>query len=173
MNTIDWDKAPSWANVVIRGEHGQEFWSPAWGGNHKVESLISGHTQYADMHDPHGWTKVADRGNSEWTGEGLPPVGTVCEIHTLSDTWAKVVVVAITDYRIYCERVNQKEPGELCPVKKYARFRPIRTPEQIAAEQYERDAEELAKILAIHEPIEVLALAKLVLECGYRKQVTP
>ena len=52
-------------------------------------------------------------------------------------------------------------------------FRPIRTPEQIAAEKYERDAEELADILKIHEVGYPVALAKLVLDCGYSKQAQP
>ena len=104
----------------------------------------------------------------EWPG-GLPPVGTVCEfsLNRGRVEWKTGTVLAHDGVFAVMKFGSEYHPRNIHGV------RPIRTPEQIAAEQYERDAEELAKILAIHEPIEVLALAKLVLDCGYRKQVTP
>jgi len=67
-----------------------------------------------------------------WTGEGLPPVGTVCEVkgcmsHYLK--WNKVTVFAVRGKTVMFDM----EDGRWGQTDQHE-FRPIRTPEQIAAE---------------------------------------
>lgn len=73
----------------------------------------------------------------EWNGEGLPPVGTVCEHRDLvhGEEWTEVEIVAHRtfvgdDYPcavfVYSQSSSHSSSGE--------HFRPRRTPEQIAAE---------------------------------------
>lgn len=116
-----------------------------------------------------------------WNGEGLPPVhaklevGFACEDFKI---WHKGVCVAVGE--------DPEGRTEFCVVqvgKKIAmytteanRMRPIRTAEQIAAEKYESDAEDLAEIMTGHRDRSedcYLTLAKVILDAGYRKQVEP
>lgn len=70
----------------------------------------------------------------EWKGEGLPPVGTVCEIKRVED-WLAVTIRFISD----CHTVFITNGGtEGCYQTCALQFRPIRTPEQIEAERRER-----------------------------------
>lgn len=66
----------------------------------------------------------------EWTGEGLPPVGTVCE--WLNDEWTKVVIVG--SHHGAAVAVDEIDPRRVFIGKKPC-YRPIRTPEQIATEE--------------------------------------
>ena len=69
----------------------------------------------------------------EWTGEGLPPVGTVCEFRVETDDWRQCEVIAHKDdYAvcwIHCNKILASSGHAV---------RPIRTPEQIAADDREK-----------------------------------
>ncbi|WP_447874765.1 hypothetical protein [Serratia fonticola] len=77
-----------------------------------------------------------------WSGEGLPPVGTVCE-HcpggTTQTEWEVVKVLAINERPggVFTDFWLQRESGSSYIVGNPYRFRPIRTPEQIEAERRE------------------------------------
>jgi len=77
----------------------------------------------------------------EWGGEGLPPVGSICEGKECGE-WVKVEIIAHYDGRAVCmlpskERVAIADPASL---------RPIRTPEQIAAENREKAIIEMKEV---------------------------
>lgn len=72
----------------------------------------------------------------EWNGSGLPPVGTVCEMHIDDgDFWAigKVVAHAVLSDETVAVAHNESEVFHGSD----GNFRPIRTPQQIAAEERE------------------------------------
>ncbi|MFJ2455396.1 hypothetical protein ACIOWK_27290 [Pseudomonas protegens] len=109
---------------------------------------------------------VLDYGPKEWSGEGLPPVGTVCEFaggtHCPDDPFDKdlkqgdqVTIIAhfkCGDFTLAAFTFDPKNPDRgMVQVEQgnYGCFRPIRTPEQIAAE--ERDAELNEMIRSIKE----------------------
>lgn len=79
-----------------------------------------------------------------WTGEGLPPVGTVCEAHRLGGIihpehrWMRVQILAhwTEDDRLGPVAIYMPLPGSNPSVAQGIEtcFRPIRTPEQIAEE---------------------------------------
>ena len=112
------------------------------------------------------------RPSQAWSGEGKPPVGTVCQWFSPIYGWlgGKVVghdgtltVIAHNDGYTGCH------PHEV---------RPIRTPEQIAADEREREREQ-----ALREACEIVGCApgsmygnevvKKLIDAGYRKQEQP
>lgn len=100
----------------------------------------------------------------EWTGEGLPPVGTVCEaFHPARETWLSVKII---DRQIGSECCACRDDQDYLWWS--TKFRPIRTPEQIAAEEMARGVREMRQVMAeagggIDAELEALWLA------GYRK----
>ena len=183
---IDWSKAPVWANAVIASQDGQEFYVSQWGGisaRQRIGYSWADSDASADMIEPHDWVLVTTR-QGEWAGEGLPPVGTVCEAgiqhvsgpnnETRSVIWIEGHVIAyhaIKDktYAWFAEDDGFYPPGVF-------EFRPIRTPEQIAAEERDAASIELAGILSGHDQhiaVRDIEMAKYLYDAGYRKQVQP
>ncbi|WP_312800493.1 hypothetical protein [Pseudomonas sp.] len=77
-----------------------------------------------------------------WNGKGLPPVGAVCEAQVKNGgQWRKYTIRAVSDeYLIVWSNADALET----PIRHvYWEFRPIRTPEQIAAEERERAVMEI------------------------------
>lgn len=75
--------------------------------------------------------------NNEWNGDGLPPVGARCEVLNtdLSNAaWEKCTILFSGKHRIVYD-------SESCPervgYRDLLQFRPIKTPDQIAAEERE------------------------------------
>jgi hypothetical protein len=181
--SIDWSKAPAHATHWCPGnarieegwiyKAGQEFYScyaekscehipnfPAW----RALRLIPRRVEPAP-----------------WNGEGLPPVGTVCEWHPNNDGWIQVEILGHSGEETWFRR-DGHELSETC--LRMAFFRPIRTPEQIAAE--ERIAELNKMIGCINDhPNKYPGATHLtqlkiqedacidLYDAGYRKQVTP
>lgn len=118
----------------------------------------------------------------EWTGEGLPPVGTVCELNRamkftegsrLDDFPAGTEVLVGGHANFYGSAVvsvcvkNRNYTGTVIPEC----LRPIRTPEQIAAEERARDIAELKSYidLGAQSTIKTSEFAELLYSKGYRK----
>lgn len=179
---IDWSKAPKWANVVIRAELGSEFWSPYFGPGHPtVQDIKTGKTQYASMTGEHCWTLVEKRPGPVWSGEGLPPVGTVCQLRTVRDPndafegWGKAEILYSSDGAVVWRW--QGHTSEFGAEWSEVEFRPIRTPEQIAAEEREKAIDALCYDIVSHYEApkmseHYLGLARALHSAGYRK-VTP
>lgn len=109
------------------------------------------------------------RYTKEWSGEGLPPVGTVCEHKHLHD-WKKVEVFAVKpNYNGSQTALFTYESGCWGGCAEPSLFRPIRTPEQIEAEDRKRVEEEIQRICVDGENNGV-PFFKALFEAGYRKQ---
>lgn len=99
--------------------------------------------------------------SKEWDGSGLPPVGTVCEYLWGDGEWRKCEIVAhyfanaVAVDAFYCNAVL------LQPLM----FRPIRTPEQIAAEERLHAIDEMYSVIRESQIKTVAALY----DAGYRK----
>lgn len=111
---------------------------------------------------------------TQWTGEGLPPVGTVCECnHSKPGVWMEVEVVAHFNggcsmvaaytYKIFGDNRQVAQAIADC-------FRPIRTPEQIAVEDRKNDIQEMMDLFK--EGKLGYFYAAGIYDAGYRKQVT-
>ena len=72
-----------------------------------------------------------------WTGEGLPPVGTVCEYkpYQISSKWSQVEIIAhFRNKAMVAAFIPTGDDGKTVDQAIAECFRPIRTPEQIAEE---------------------------------------
>lgn len=180
MRKISWDLAPDWAKG-----YGLTM------TNHGIEEVWFGDDQYYPVHgdgkygpypygggigpNMHNLSKSAilfreDRPVT-WNGEGLPPVGTICEVDDVCG-WIECEVIAhyknITGdcaaFTVSCSRSGYKRLGSY----KAGFFRPIKTAEQIAAEEREKAIKEIAEILGGLWSSEVEA-AGFLYDAGYRK----
>lgn len=79
-----------------------------------------------------------------WNGEGLPPVGTVCEYKARHDIWivGEIKYVGIDHVVFEAHRENNDSTEMIVWVN--SKFRPIRTPEQIEAERRFRIVNQIA-----------------------------
>lgn len=112
----------------------------------------------------------------DWDGTGLPPARTVCEFQPWKehgDTWKEITVIAhwcapngIT-YSWGHTGYGWKEPQAM-------RFRMMRTPEQIAAEERDKAVAEMAGIVkeVVGCGVNIPDMSALY-DAGYRKQVKP
>lgn len=137
---IDWSKAPEGADkynahnrMFYKGERPdlQVFIHDQW----RQSAIIKSNELF-----------VYRQTTPSWSGEGLPPVGVVCEMRHeswQSNNWSKVTVkYASTEYFI-----TEDGAGEQHWHAHSVTFRPIRTQEQIAADERE------SQIVAIHDAI--------------------
>lgn len=125
---------------------------------------------YIEGASPHCYTKI--QAEPEWSGEGLPPVGVEIEVKHKDATpeWArpdfyKAEIVAIGKQLVIfaaeatgCETVGKIEDYE---------FRPVRTPEQIAAEKRDAAIKEMQRLVG---SCNTFPFAELY-DYGYRLQV--
>lgn len=109
------------------------------------------------------------RPSLQWSGQGLPPAMTVCEMHHESwnaNNWPKVTVkYASAEYFI-----TEDGAGEQHWHAQSVTFRPIRTPEQIAKDEREASIGAMLKSLefGLITTAERIICAKLY-DAGYRK----
>lgn len=108
-----------------------------------------------------------------WNGEGLPPVGTVCEYRDAFLKWHQVEIFGIdkVQRRIFASPWTNV-PYSACSAPEC--FRAIRTPEQIAAEEREKAIDEMLIDAAnrdnlISLDLDSRAVAAALYGAGYRK----
>lgn len=125
-----------------------------------------------------GWKQDFNPGSSlvlvnrpqAWSGEGLPPVGSACEVNDERvGLWEKVDEV-LAHSRIAGKDVAVFQIGDYIAYSPADRFRPLRTPDQIAAEERDKAIEEIRRDT---DYILDETCASAVLAAGYRKQVQP
>ena len=120
----------------------------------------------------------------EWDGEGLPPVGSTCE-HSTDDNkndsadggWKKVKIVGHHQFHnddylcavwVSGTDVNYSSEGE--------HFRPIRTAEQVAAEEREKAIDKLVDVFesaALKQNYDMRGGIAAIYDAVYRKEKKP
>lgn len=160
MTQIDWSKAPEGATHYGPAVEGE--WLECWHKNVNgkwLGWLTDGDTRWSTAGNSNSRIKQFIPRPQEWTGSGLPPVGTVCEFNGAGaacpyDPWHPdlkdgdhVTIIAYfndsvgeiaaftfkaRNENIASIQVEQARPGA---------FRPIRTPAQLAAEEREKAIE--------------------------------
>nr|WP_314614159.1 hypothetical protein [uncultured Pseudomonas sp.] len=107
------------------------------------------------------WAAIERRvTGGQWNGEGLPPVGVDCEYFDGGE-WMRCEVVA--------HRNNAAVVLSDCYEPAFVsqqELRPIRTPDQVAAEERTKAIDELVKVTCINR-----GEAAKIYDAGYRKQV--
>ena len=109
----------------------------------------------------------------EWNGEGLPPIGTVCEWHPSVHGWIEVTILG-RDGEDTWYRVKGESHTDTC--RNMSFFRPIRTPEQIAAKVRSKACDEIYGVLTgptVERKGNTSDMAEALYDAGYRKQVAP
>lgn len=183
--SIDWSKAPEWADG-----HGLV-------AHHGITEVWINMDQYAvfgaeDRAYPYGGGTGDHRHNftrgqvqyitprpARWNGKGLPPVGTVCELKANILGWVEVTITAVTDLSIVFTRPSYQNGRPLVedrlPHKAIDRFRPIRTPEQIAAEDRSNRVRAIESLMLLGQQnaMTITEIADLIDRAGYRKQEQP
>ena len=106
----------------------------------------------------------------EWDGEGEPPVGIECEWRPNVHGWVKVKILG-RDGSDTWYRASGEEHSQTC--RNMAFFRPIRTAEQVAAEEREKAIKEMMMngVDAGDSTIEYSCAA--LYDAGYRKEPKP
>ncbi|MBJ2303495.1 MULTISPECIES: hypothetical protein [unclassified Pseudomonas] len=169
---IDWSKAPEWANAVIKAKTGNLVWVPFADGICIGLMVEGGYPQEVDMVPPHEWKLVEVRPTEPWNGEGLPPVGTVRDSN-VEGTWEESTVIAHDRGMAIIRRFSHEHEATMYNPVDESQIRPIRTPEQIEAEERKAAIDAMYRVfhdspgLAAQEGIAALY------DAGYRKQVDP
>lgn len=114
--------------------------------------------------------KKAENAVPEWNGEGLPPVGTVCEVDGSSGPtgWAGCTIRYVSDDVIVFKRAAYGFES-FSTIGEYS-FRPIRTPEQIAAEVRRVEIKHIQAASVVNcGPYITESAAGAIYDAGYRK----
>lgn len=114
--------------------------------------------------------KVAENAAPGWNGEGLPPVGTVCEWHPNQNGWVQVEILGHNGEETWFRREGH-ESSETC--LRMAFFRQIRTPEQIAAEERQAAIKEMVSACPYPGSSCTATDCTALYDAGYRKQARP
>lgn len=147
MSGIDWSKARKGFDFHFKGKAGADT-----GDFYFISSLddrfvseTGNYILFRDMKDLPELFEISMRpDDSTWNGEGLPPVGTVCERNIAHSAWCKTKILAVTP-----EGGNvayQDMAGQLGWSGCASSFRPIRTPAQLAAEEREEAIKQFMQI---------------------------
>lgn len=186
MIKVDWSKAPDWAtraglldaSTLSGGLDNGLIWYNA--------------DQFCRMSDerqkPFPWGNLAESDGAHhnpresqvrfwearpklWGGEGLPPVGTVCELRaTGNSSWAKGVVV-FSEMNVLVWRWGRQDDSLCASYAHSVEARPIRTPEQIAAEEQAKAVHQMGLDAGFSGSVQ--EFAERLYQAGYRKQVAP
>lgn len=162
--TIDWSKAPKRSTGAMVANFSSALVKPG-----DVEFIgAPGQVDRDIYHEgPDAWTfHVRPELVTAWDGKGLPPVGSVCECRVVANgEWMMCEVVAHKNHdgNVYAIAFVDENTVMLSAG---IRFRTIRTPEQIAAEEREAAIQDLIKVTCITH-----GEAARIHDAGYRKQV--
>lgn len=178
--SIDWSKAPEGAthwdsrgNACSLG-----FMKPGLRAGEWEYAGCGGHWVLYGLADSKLLEAMVPR-PTPWSGEGLPPVGTVCEVWDgAARIWGKVEVVFISDLTVVVRFPCGNSFAEWARDVREVDFRPIRTHEQIAAEE-RKEAVSTACVelygaleqfnLSIDCSMAMRATVEAMIDAGYRK----
>ena len=174
MSDIDWNKAPAGATHYMRGctrwERG--FWKRE-GAQNYFWSLEEDRAKEwrSTRADPFRTNLLIERTVPEaWDGQGLPPVGTVCEGLDGCNRWHRCRIVhhSIGEHPRALAATGDDESG----IAIFHGFRTICTSEQIAAVQRRNTIE---MMVMCHCPVDIdpkiaFRICSELYDAGYRKQ---
>lgn len=142
MTAINWALAPEATHYAPQRVQGSDFWCASFvrmeDGVVVKAWVLSDGVIGRVIESPSVTCELIERlipRPVEWDGQGLPPVGTMCE-HKRVHEWNKVEVFAVKpNYNGSQTALFTYESGCWGGCAEPSLFRPIRTPEQIAADE--------------------------------------
>jgi hypothetical protein len=188
---INWNEAPSATHYDKRKGCLPAFMRKSTRGNEWEFLKTNGEWMTYGVLTDEEAAKLKRRPASKapWTGEGLPPVGTVCEYNVGGGGWFECEIRYVTtpyhdcpvEVVMFPPHLGGEQTGVVGNGPGEVSFRPIRTPEQIAAEEREKDVIAVLEVMKFaHWNIkntEISPLGKCriyaeaMVDAGYRKQV--
>lgn len=186
---IDWSIAPDWAIGHALHVSGCGAIKEVWVGEDKYQrldqskSFCYGGGIGEARHNPCRYQfKYETPRPAPWTGEGLPPVGVVCEYGKQGQVRIITHFDQTSGATLAVGQVGERGMLVLATAESGS-FRPIRTPEQIAAEERERDVIAALEVMKFAHwniknteisPLEKCRVyAEAMVDAGYSKQVAP
>lgn len=166
---IDWSKAPKDATHFSPPFEGYVgLWARTDGKTWMYKSLNGSGNWYVGPH-PKAKEEYLPR-PAPWTGEGLPPVGTVCE-WLMDQTWKRVEIRYVSKHTILAAILGgDDEDPEFALDPDGQEFRPIRTAEQIAAEERRVEIKHIQAASVVNcGPYITESSAAAIYDAGYRK----
>ncbi|HEP7907062.1 TPA: hypothetical protein ACRMT7_006019 [Pseudomonas aeruginosa] len=180
--SIDWSKAPEGAthwepkgtefgegwmkkvgNEWSYWLEGSEVWAGVW-----ADCFVSAERE----------ATFEPRPQDPWSGQGLPPVGTVCIVEPHNTMWGFSSTSGherkiLAYYGEYVWLGRAETPLETTRIDKVD-FRPIRTPEQIAAQEREKAIDAMLDLDPPHESgfgmTSRRQFCEVLFDAGYRRQ---
>ncbi|MBM2500574.1 hypothetical protein JQS51_30345 [Pseudomonas aeruginosa] len=164
--SIDWSKAPEGAtHWEPTGPEFNEGWMKKEGNGWFFWGLGAEWKYEGDVSAEREATFEA-RPQETWDGQGLPPVGTVCEYrHMIWPEYRPCKIRYISEESLVAYDDAQEQFYRTCDML----FRPIRTHEQIAAEEREAGISDMQTITDGAGPT-VYAKLSALYDAGYRRQ---
>lgn len=169
MSNVDWSKAPEEATHWMPGS---QYWQEGfWKREGEANYFFEGGEWAFSGAKPFGHPALVKRPDTpQWNGEGLPPVGAVVEWFSAVYGWLGGRVVG-HDGAVAVISHNDGYTGCLPH-----RVRPIRTPEQIAAEEREKAIKAMVDVLQVSDNLPGTAeyiVCGILHDAGYRKLEQP
>lgn len=176
---VDWSQAPEWASVLLKNVHVHHLM--AWAESFDNGSMfLNFYGDGGKSLDTSRWRILSTRPSTpSWSGEGLPPVGVVCEVNPDKSGWRKSVISYIGNGFVAWLQVGDLIVPEYGAFIDDCEFRPIRTQEQIAADEREeaikRACADIDKLVAAYNmsincSAAIRATIEALHDAGYRKQ---
>lgn len=178
MQEIDWSAAPNWAMRKLKNKYGTpDAWADFGDKAVWINDYAAG-SEATFRLDENAWTLIGERPSSPaWNGEGLPPVGAVCEyMWNYNRQGSEYVHVRILAHDGNCaimrvvggDHDNQLRESRTGDCGDHPIFRPIRTPEQKAAEEREAAIEVMCEETRLFGGQDKFIFGEIY-DAGYRK----
>ncbi|HCF1755691.1 TPA: hypothetical protein NH891_001889 [Pseudomonas aeruginosa] len=170
--SIDWTKAPEGAtHWEPKSSYFAEGWMRKVGNEWSFwsegsESWVRG-TLTCNVSGERE-AKFEARPQESWNGQGLPPVGTVCEYrHMIWPEYRPCEIRYISEESLVAYDDAQEQFYRTCDML----FRPLPTPEQIAAEEREKAISEMLGLYnSAYWPMTSKQFCEILFDAGYRRQ---
>lgn len=171
--SIDWSKAPE----------GATHWEPTGPEFHEGWMKEEGEKWFWWSEGTKEWVETFSvpakrkatfqaRPQETWDGRGLPPVGTVCEVKHRDIGWVRCEIVAHKSFSCggLTHAIAWIDENTL-DQSQGLRFRQLRTPEQIAAEERSKECDRIFAILSsVEREGNRSDMAEALYDAGYRRQ---
>ena len=181
MSEIDWAKAPEGASHYVIGLGFFKLDLAGWFICDDGEKVWR-KTPYQSPDNFSWWGNAVERPSPTWSGEGLPPVGSTCEYiggkHGMPEPWPVEIVhhyhggACMAAAFLYARDGQTRVAGAIDSC-----FRPIRTPEQIAADERTKACDRMYGVILDSIPEERRKngsdICEALYDAGYRKVEQP
>lgn len=178
MSKVDWSLAPSDAQI----------YSPEFGGSNAVWYKVDGGKVFCWPIGSHGWserhTMIGEliyrpkQDPKPWSGpeDGLPPINERVEVlwSSITGKYVEGIILAHDEDRAVFRFVTGERKGEyqadklhFSSGKLWPNFRPIKTPEQLAAEKRETAIREIMDVA----DVDCRVTAARLVDAGFKREV--